>query len=158
MTPKYRVKLRDKERAQLEQLVRRHSTPQNLVRRARIILLANGEAQSNTAISEHLGVTKANVTHWTKRWIERASESTENRISDLPRSGAPSRITAEQWCKIMALACELPEIHGLPISHWSHKELRNEILKQGIVEQISVSHVGTFLKQQNFNLTAVATG
>jgi hypothetical protein len=35
--------------------------------------------------------------------------SIEDRLQDEPISGAPSRITADQRCKIEALACEQPE-------------------------------------------------
>ena len=146
--PKYRINLTHNERKQLEQLVRRHSAPQNQVRRARIILLANGEAKTNKAVAEELGVDMADVTRWTKRWIEQAMEPVEERLSDSPRSGAPDRITAEQWCQIMALACEAPEVHGLPITHWTHKELAKEAVKQGIVNTISPSHVGNVLKKR----------
>ena len=71
---------------------------------------------------EVAAVDMADVSRWTKRWIERAAEPVEDRLSDLPRSGAPDRITPEQWCQIMALACELPEAHDRPITHWSHKD------------------------------------
>lgn len=143
---------------QLEQLIRTHSTPQNKVRRAKIILLVNEEAMSNKEISQEMGVDQSDVTKWTRRWIERASEPLEERISDLPRPGTPARITPEQWCQIMALACEPPEAHGRPITHWTHKELAEEIVKQGLAESISASHVGNFLKKQTCNPTAVDTG
>ena len=146
--PKYRINLTGNEIEQLEQLIRKHSTPQNKVRRAKIILLANEEARSNKEISQELGIDQSDVTKWTRRWIERASESIEERISDLPRPGTPARITPEQWCQIMALACEPPEAHGRPITHWTHKELAEEIVKQGLVESISASHVGDFLKNR----------
>jgi putative transposase len=106
----------------------------------RLFFIANEEAKTNKEIAKHLGINLCDVTRWTKRWIDRAMESVEARLSDSPRSGAPDRITAEQWCQIMALACEPPEEHGLPITHWTHKELAKEAVKQGIVEAISPSH------------------
>jgi len=59
---------------------------------------------------------------------------------------------------MMALACELPEDHGHPITHWTYRELANEIVKQGIVEQLSTSHLFDFLKKRNFNPTGVVIG
>jgi putative transposase len=120
--------------------------------------LANEEAKTNKDIAKHLGINLCDVTRWTKRWIDRAMESVEERLSDLPRSGAPDRITAEQWCQIMALACEPPEEHGLPITHWTHKELAQEAVKQGIVEAISPSHVGNVLKKKTCNPIEAVTG
>lgn len=148
LVPKYRVPLTESEKAELEQLVRKHSTAQNVVKRARIILLANGEGQSNKEIARQVGMNKCDVTRWTKRWMERATEPVEERLGDALRCGRPDRITAEQWCSIIALACEPPEDHGLPITHWTHKELAQEVVKQNIVESISPSHIGTILKKR----------
>ena len=111
--PKYRIELKESEQAELQQLLRRHSTAQTLVKRVQIILLANGEKLSNKAIAERLQMNLCDITRWTKRWIERASEPVKQRLCDAPRSGAPDRITAEQWCQIIALACEPPENYGV---------------------------------------------
>jgi DNA-binding NarL/FixJ family response regulator len=53
---KYRINLTGIEKSSLEQLLRRHSTPQNKARRAQIILLANEEAKTNKDIAKRLGV------------------------------------------------------------------------------------------------------
>jgi putative transposase len=68
------------------------------------------------------------------------------RLQDAPRPGKPAIFSAEQWCQIMALACEPPEVSGRPISHWTPRELAAEAVNQGIVETISERHVGRFLK------------
>lgn len=155
---KYRTKLTDEDICSLEQMTRAHSTPQNQARRARIILLANQKGLSNKAIAEQLGTDSATVTKWTKRWFEQSGSSVTKRLSDAPRSGAPASITAEQWCQIMALACEKPEDYGRPITHWSYSELADEVIKQGIVEHIATSYLFTFLKKQTCNPIEVVTG
>ena len=53
----------------------------------------------------------------------------------------------EQITLIVALACELPASSGRPISHWTPRELTQEAVKRGIVEQISPRSVGRFLKR-----------
>ncbi len=158
MRPPYRINLTQAERKELKQLIRQSTAPPNLVKRAKIILLANEEGQSNPAIATSLGLYPCEVTLWTKRWIERALDPVKQRLGDWPRSGAPSRITPEQWCQIMALAGEPPANHGYPITHGSGGELRTAILKQGIVKQISKSHLNEFLKKLTGNHTAVVTG
>ena len=45
------------------------------------------------------------------------------------------------------MACEPPEKSGRPITHWTHRELRDEIIKRHIVDVISESHLGTILSQ-----------
>ena len=143
----YRINITSKELTILEQLRRAHTTPQHLVKRASIILLANEEGMTNQRIADQLRTTKANVTQWTKRWIERTLEPIHDRLSDLPRSGRPDTISAEQWCRIMAIACEPPADHGRPISHWTSAELASEVIKQGIVNQLSAGHLRKVLAQ-----------
>jgi putative transposase len=58
----------------------------------------------------------------------------------------------------MALACEPPEAYGVPITHWTHRELAREVVKQKIVCSISSSHLGTFLKKQISNPIEVGIG
>ena len=75
-------------------------------------------------------------------------QSVEARLTDLPRSGAPPRITAEQWCQIMALACSQPEDVDRPLSHWDAREIAALAVEKGIVERISPRHVGRFFKKR----------
>jgi len=155
---KYKIELSTEEKDKLEAIVRKQTTPQNIARRARIILMVDGGKHTNTKVAEYVGMNNGEITRWTKRWVENQEEDVEARLQDKPRSGRPARITAEQWCKIMALACEKPELHGVPITHWSRATLTAEIIKQGIVETISPTHVGDFLKKSSCNHTEVFTG
>lgn len=155
---KYKIELNQVEKEALEKIVRKQTTAQSIGRRARMILMANSGEYKNGEIAKYVGMDGGEITRWTKRWVECRNEDIEERLKDRPRSGRPSRITAEQWCKIMALACERAEDYGIPITHWSHSTLTAEIIKQGIVDAISSTHVGNFLKKQNYNLTEVSTG
>jgi transposase len=147
--PKYRINLTGGEKTELEQIIRRHTTPQNEAGRARIILLANEECCTNQEIAKQLGINSCDITRWTKRWIDLAMEPVRKRLNDAPRPGAPDRITAEQWCNLMALACETPDSYGLPITNWTHKELAREAVRQGIMETVSPSHIGSVLKKRS---------
>ena len=44
------------------------------------------------------------------------------------------------------MACEPPEKSGRPITHWTHAERTDEVLKRQIVSSISVSTVGQYLR------------
>jgi len=68
-------------------------------------------------------------------------------LEDLPRPGAPPRITADQLCQIEQMACEAPEKTGRPISQWTNREIADEIMARGIVESISPRHAGRLLKK-----------
>src|SRR4051794_25271538 len=70
----------------------------------------------------------------------------EERLADAPRSGTPARITADQVCRIVALACETPADSARPISQWTGREVAAEVMKRGIVERISPRHAARILK------------
>ena len=128
----------------LTRLVRAHTTPQKLVERARMILLAAG----GTGVREtarQLEVWPKAVRHWLWRWrIAAEAAPVALRLADAPRPGAPATFTPEQICAIVALACEQPEESNLPLSHWSRSELARCAIERGIVDGTSNSSIGRF--------------
>jgi putative transposase len=141
--------LTEGERKELETLVRRHSTPQQLAKRGRSILLAN-QGQNNSQIARELGICVDTVRAWRMRWIGLQGVPLEEmavseRLADLPRSGRPSQISAEQICQLIALACEQPKER--PISQWAGREIADEVMEQGIIPQISPRHAARLLKK-----------
>jgi len=143
---KYRIKLSESEKEELKRIISKQTTAQNIAKRARILLMVDSGEHTNREIAKYVGMNENELRRWTKRWVDSEDKDIEERLKDRPRSGRPATITAEQWCKIMALACEKPENHGVPITHWSHSSLTAEIIKQGIVKSISPTHVGNFLQ------------
>ena len=146
-----KVVLTERERAELERLVRAHTTGQQLALRARIVLMA-GDGWNNLQIARELGVDDETPGHWRRRWLQFAEVPLEEvsvakRLADAPKPGAPPKFTPEHICQIIALACEKPVDCGRPISHWSHGELADEIVRRGIVESISPRHAGRLLKR-----------
>jgi putative transposase len=156
--PRYRINLAGGEEHRLHQLIRKHGTPQVIAKRARIVLLANGDDLSNREIGERLGIGSGDVTYWLKRWIECAFEPLEKRLGDRGRSGRPATITPEQWTRIIALACEPPEKYGRPITHWTSRELAEEVVEQQIVSTLSEGYLRKVLKKHNCNRTGAAIG
>ena len=143
------LSLGEKERKELEALLRRHSTPQQVAQRGRMILGADA-GKNNTQIARELGLSVDRVRAWRLRWIEAQAItlddlSVSERLSDSPRLGRPSQITAEQTCRMIALACEQPKER--PISHWTGREIADEVMARGIVEQISPRHASRLLKK-----------
>ena len=145
------LNLTEAEQTELEKLVKRHTVGQQIALRARIVLAA-GEGKSNCQIATELPVSRQMVRLWRERWlplqpIPLAELSAEARLEDLPRPGAPARITTAQRCQIEALACEKPDDSDRPISHWTGREIADEIIKRGIIEQISARQAGRLLKR-----------
>ena|ERR1700689_875354 len=147
------------QRCALQAIVNKTSEEQALVTRARIILMAD-LGHSTRSIARYLHLSEDCVCYWKQHWRERAKTGlgeTQVRdwLLDAPRCGGPPTITAEQWCQIMALACEDPTQSGRPISHWTAREVADEAIKRQIVESISTGHVGRFFKRSRSQAASV---
>jgi putative transposase len=145
------IDVTDAQRRALQTLVNTHDEPHILVVRAWIILLAH-LGHSTRYIARYLHISEDSVGHWKQRWRDLAKTGLGETdvcawLSDAPKSGTPPTITAEQWCQIMALACSDPKDSGRPLSHWTQRELREEILKRRLVEHLSLRHLGRFFKR-----------
>jgi transposase len=153
------IVLSEAERSELERLVRARRTEQRLVLRARIVLLA-GAGLTSSEVARRVRVDVSTVRQWRARWLasrglplrdrsvaEGMAEAVAARLADAPKAGAPARITPEQLCQIIALACEIPADSDRPISHWSAREFADEIIGRGIVDRISPRHAGRILKR-----------
>lgn len=155
------IDLTKRQRETLNHLIRRQSSSQQLVRRAKIILTAS-DHRNNQHNADLLGVMPTTVRIWIERWNMAAdmlakAEADENEkslsaaickvLADDPRPGRAADFSPELICQIIALACEKPEDLGRPISHWSQRELADEVLKRNLVDKISPRSVGRFLKR-----------
>jgi transposase len=145
------VKLSEIERQGLDKLIKRHQIGQQIALRARIVLAAAG-GETNERIARENKVSSETVRLWRNRWIKLQDISLddlglEDRLQDAPRPGAPAQITADQRCRIEALACEKPEGSDRPITHWSAREIAEEVMKRKIVESISPRHAARLLKR-----------
>jgi putative transposase len=139
------------------------------VQRAQLVLLA-AEGMKNTIIGEQLQLTRTSVRQWRQRWLEafeqlqtaeaegisdlELMQKLEAVLSDEQRPGSPAKFSLEQIVQIVAVACEQPASSRRPISHWSARELAAEVVKRGIVQEISPRSVGRFLKRGNIATTS----
>jgi putative transposase len=116
--------LSETERTELEHLVRRRSTSQQIALRAKIILKA-GEGKGHGDIARALEISKEMSRRWRGRWLELSQRqgSVEERLQDAPRPGAPATFTLEQLTQLYALACAPPEQYGRPISRVSARKM-----------------------------------
>ena len=160
-----RVQMTTRQRTCLEQIVRRQTSPQRLVRRAKILLaLATGANQCHVMRQMH--IHRGTVQGWCRRWCALAPKLEQmaaeegsdtalttmivGALADHPRAGTPATLTAEQIVQIVAVACEDPMDSGRPVSHWTPREVAEEARKRRIVEPISTRSVGRFLQSGGF--------
>lgn len=155
-----KVVITERQQELLQGMVWSRSCPQGLAHRAEIILLAFA-GDKNEVIAERLKCERHGVGLWRRRWqqafarlvviecVEKPAalrEAMEEVLGDLPRAGCGGTFTAEQIAQILAVACEPPANSGRPVTHWTSRELADEVIQRGIVPTISARHVRRFLK------------
>ena len=145
----------------LDKIVKRRDSPQQLVRRAKTVLLAS-KGQTNKSIAPQIGLCQDTVRTWRTRWNKQQdkidaieADGNENALqefivdvvlADDSYNGVRGKYTPEQIAQLYRIACEPPIDSGRPISHWTCRELADEMVKRGIVEHIPISTVWDFLK------------
>ena len=156
-----KVTITERQQELLRTLADAPTVSSQLRRRASIILLGFG-GMSNPDIAAEVGLSPHQVGLWRRRWarawdrlisiectrtgaaLRRAIEQV---LGDEPRPGAPGKFAPEQVAAILAVACEPPEKSGRPITHWTIRELTDEVIKRGIVAAISPAQVGRYLRE-----------
>ena len=97
------LNLSDGDRAELQKLVKQHHTGQQIVLRARIILLASlGKNHGEIARTLDIGLDMARL--WRNRWLESSGSelSIIQRLQDQERIGAPIKFSMEQVIELFA--------------------------------------------------------
>ena len=156
------ITVSERQRAILEGWTRKKAaTPYRLVQRSQIILLS-ADGMANVEQGRRFGVDIQLIKRWRSRWAAakaqlKAAEDQgasdrdladliHDLLSDEYRSGTPSTFSAEQLTQIIAVACEQPQDCGRPVTHWTPRELVDEVIGRGIVESISPRHIDRVLK------------
>ena len=145
----------------------KHSLSHHTKTRIKILLLAS-KGQSNASVKRELGVDVNTVKKWRHRWetefesikafeLGESNEGVSDKellermllvLKDIPRSGAPKRITLAQEQQIVALACEKPQDDGIMMTQWTREMLAHVAKTRGIVESISPRYVSEILKKK----------
>ena len=127
------VVLGSRRKAKLEAIVRRPSSPQALVRRARIVLLAH-QRKANAQIAAELGCSAGTVRTWRRRFAAGGMPA----LADQPRSGRPLVYGPDVRLAVVATATSAPP-EGTTI--WTHGMIAAHLAGTGI----SPSQVGRIL-------------
>src|SRR5215472_16911586 len=109
--PNTALGISEADREQLRAMVRSHSMPHSLVRRAQIVLLS-GQGKSSREVARRCGVTAPAVSHWRRRYQERGLAG----LHDELRPGRPRTHDDEKVAELIALVMERKPDHA---SHWS---------------------------------------
>lgn len=142
------------------------------------IILRASEGESNLQISQELALSYNTVKAWRRRWQQHYQELCVYQtgvcgqgisdhelmekvleiLTDIPRSGAPKRITLTQENQIVALACKRPEDFGIPMTQWNREMLAKVAVAADIVDTIarrpgSPRYVSELLKKKRIKAT-----
>jgi hypothetical protein len=156
-----KVIITERQQEILDEFRRSRSEPSFLTQRSTVILLAFTGLR-NEQIASQVNLERHQVGIWRSRWAEAFNslvkveclegiaelrKAIRQLLADAPRVGSPGKFTAEQLALIFAVACTKPEDSGRPVTHWTHADLADEVSKRGIVESISVRHLGRLLDE-----------
>lgn len=138
---KISFKLRPHDKGKLKNIIASKSQYDGRVYQRAQILLKLSEGHGLTKTADLLSLSSSTVKRRRERYL---AEGLESALNDAPRSGQPSKLSAEQEQKIVALACtESPP----GTSHWSHRLLAQEVVKRGIVESLSHQSIHIILER-----------
>ncbi|RQR44059.1 IS630 family transposase [Burkholderia sp. Bp9126] len=117
--PKAELVLSEDERAQLMSIARSRSISAALVTRARIVLAA-ADGEPNSAIAQHLQLTRATVGKWRLRFLDQRI----NGLYDEVRPGKPRTIDDEQLAQLIHKTLHTKPADGS--THWSVRTIAAE--------------------------------
>jgi transposase len=131
------VRLTIKRHRKLEQIVRAATSPQRLVLRARIVLLAAG-GMTNAGIARQLGCSVAVARTWRGRFAVRGIPG----LFDKPRSGRPEVHGPSARLAVVATATSVPPGGE---SQWSQRGIARHLRERGLA--ISAATAGRVLAE-----------
>lgn len=119
------ITLTAQDRADLEAVTRKATSPQREVFRARIVLLA-AAGLNNSEIARKLQCTRKTVRKWRGRFAKKCRAG----LIDEPRPGCPPTYDDTDRAVITALAYELPSTRQLPLSRLSSSDIHAEASRE----------------------------
>ena len=105
--------------------VRAGTTPQRLVRRARVVL-GSASGLGSRALARREQLSRTTVRRWLARFVAKRCDG----LQDRPRSGRPLGIKPRTRALVVALACSRPGDRDVPLSRYSLSELTVEVASQ----------------------------
>ena len=109
------IELSEDQREELEGVVRRCKSPQDLVLRCQVVLGA-ADGLANVDIAKRLGCHQSTAGKWRKRYAVAGIQG----LCDAPRSGAPRTVTDDQVERVVRTTLEeTPE----NATHWSTRSM-----------------------------------
>ena len=139
------VSLKEQERDDLKQYLRKGKSSARSLTRARILLLADDGCDDET-ISEALKVSKSTVSRIRTRYCEGGLNFA---LHEKARSGAPPKIGGRIEAQLTLLACSEPPDGR---SKWTVRLLADKLVEMEVIDSISHMSVQRLLKKMKLSL------
>lgn len=139
------VSLKEKEREDLKQYLRKGKSSARSLTRARILLLAD-EGRDDEMIAEALKVNKTTVSRIRTRYCEGGLDFA---LHEKARSGAPPKIDGRIEAQLTLLACSEPPDGR---SKWTVRLLADRLVEMEVIDSISHMSVQRLLKKMKLSL------
>lgn len=136
----FNVELKEEDREELRQYLRRGKASARSLTRARILLLAD-EGRLDKEVIDALGVSRSTVARIRQRYCNGGLEFA---LYERPRSGAPPKIDKNLEAELTLLACSEPP-EGR--SRWTLKLLADKLVEMELIDSISDMSVHRMLKK-----------
>jgi transposase len=140
----YSVRLKEEEREELSQYLRRGKSSARSLTRARILILAD-EGRLDVEIAKALKVSTSTANRIRKRYCEGGLEFA---LHEKPRKGAPPKVDGRVEAQLTLLACSEPP-EGR--SKWTLRLLADKLVELEVVDSISHMTVQRLLKKTRSN-------
>jgi transposase len=137
------IHLNSEARKQLQNLVRRRTTPVRVVERCRIVLLA-ADGLQNKQIAERMSVAPLMASRWRGRFLTRGVAGL---VKDAPRPGRTPTITAKKVAEVVAKTTQTTPSNA---TQWSRSTMAREA-------GISESSVGRIWRSHGLKPHSVST-
>ncbi|BBB90829.1 MAG TPA: helix-turn-helix domain-containing protein [Methylomusa anaerophila] len=152
MNKKYHVKLNDREKEYVYQVMNQDKTCKSVKKRCTILLLADetvGKPPTQEEIAQRCGVSDVTAYQTIKDYSNQGIEYTlrSQKPAQLPRKPI---ITGEIEARIIALACSEPP---KGFSRWTIRLLARKAVELEIIEAVGREAIRTTLKKHNLSLT-----
>lgn len=141
MNYRYRVELTQDERIELSEMLSKGKHSARKLKRANLLLLADGQQHPDTEISTLLQVSTSTIYRTKRRFVE---DGLEFALSEGHRPGQPKMLDAKEDAMLVSIACTTPP-QGR--SRWTLSLLANQFVTLTDVESISLETVRQRLKQ-----------
>jgi len=141
----YVCEITDREGQRLQKLVRRSKDPVEMRRAAVVLQSAQGSKVPEIARSHFY--SEKHVRTIIKRFNEEGFSSLRSNYG----GGRPPKFDEETRLDIVDTAMSRPQDLGLPFTQWSLTKLRAYLIKEKVVDSISIERLRQILKEEGFS-------